>query len=264
MCVRLPSGHRGRSGPADRSNAGHHASHGPCGRRERPWLIRPLSTGHRCSYYSMPKRLAGRRRPELEGPLAGCLAQHADALNRHFIAQSRSLGLGCRTEGASRALPAFSPRVTGCDISFIIRAHPLSADAAPKLPKNPAILRPVLVAPYRQMATRPKGLPAPLGECGDPPTRVRITADSSQMSSSFAIHPCGEIMGQIDQHNRAIAGATHYYFDPADRDSLPHTMKTARTVAVAIDAGLYRERSPKRRLGFTPNDAAKIPDAWSH
>ena len=58
----------------------------------------------------------------------------------------------------------------------VVRPHPVSADSIPRLPRDPAILCPVLFAPYKRMDERLTELLAAVKEHGDPSVRVRVTA----------------------------------------------------------------------------------------
>src|ERR1022692_2239078 len=92
----------------------------------------------------------------------------------------------------TRILPRARSRIT-------VRPHPVSADAVPRLPRDPAILCPVLFAPYKRMAQRLTELLAAMEDYPDASVRVRVTADSRDVPSSLASNPRIEFVGQLDQ-----------------------------------------------------------------
>ena len=73
-------------------------------------------------------------------------------------------------ERVRRALPAAGTRI-------VVRAHPVSAGSIPAGRRDPAILCPVLFAPYKQMGERLAELLAALRRLGPRSVRVRVTAD---------------------------------------------------------------------------------------
>ena len=139
---------------------------------------------------------------------------------------------------------------------IVVRAHPVSADPAPRPPREPMIICPVLFAPYKQMAERISGLLRVVGELEDASVRVLVTADRAEVPVAIASHPRTRLAGRLPHaelrelraHSRAI------YF-PTDLESFGYPLAEARVSGqpvIACDTEQNREIAGPALCGYAP------------
>jgi glycosyltransferase involved in cell wall biosynthesis len=150
-----------------------------------------------------------------------------------------------------RVLPGACSRI-------VVRPHPVSADAIPRLPREPAILCPVLFAPYKQMAERLTDLLAAIEDYGDPSVRVRVTADRADVTPSLASNPRIEFLGRLDPAElRNIWGRSRAVYFPTGLESFGYPLAEARVSGqpvIARDTAQNREVAGPALRGFSPGD----------
>jgi glycosyltransferase involved in cell wall biosynthesis len=145
---------------------------------------------------------------------------------------------------------------------IVVRAHPVSADPPPRLPREPMIICPVLFAPYKQMAERISGLLEVVSELGDASVRVLVTADQAEVPVAIACHPRTRLAGRLPYaelrelraHSRAI------YF-PADLESFGYPLAEARVCGqpvIACDTAQNREIAGPALFGYVPGDPGSL------
>jgi Glycosyl transferases group 1 len=155
----------------------------------------------------------------------------------------------------TRILPSARSRIA-------IRPHPVSADAVPRLPRDPAILCPVLFAPYKRMTQRLAELLAALEDCADASVRVRVTADRCDVTVALACSPRIEFVGQLGQHElRQLWGRSRAIYFPTGLESFGYPLAEARVSGqpvIARDTGQNREIAGPALCGFIPGDRASL------
>jgi glycosyltransferase involved in cell wall biosynthesis len=155
-------------------------------------------------------------------------------------------------ERVSRILPGAQRRI-------VVRPHPVSADAIPRLPRDPAaILCPVLFAPYKQMTRRLTDLLAAIEEHGDPTVHVRVTADRVDVTQSLAANPRIQFLGRLDQDElRNVWGRSRALYFPTDLESFGYPLAEARVSGqpvIALDTAQNREIAGPALRGFSDGD----------
>lgn len=155
----------------------------------------------------------------------------------------------------TRVMPGVKHRV-------VVRPHPVSADSIPRLPRDPAILCPVLFAPYKQMDERLTELVAAVKEHGDPSVRVRVTANAADLPSSLATDPWIDFVGQVDQHDlRQVWARSRAIYFPTGLESYGYPLAEARVSGqpvIARDTAQNREIAGPALCGFTPGDPGSL------
>jgi hypothetical protein len=152
-------------------------------------------------------------------------------------------------ERVRRVLPDLGHRV-------VPRLNPVSPGSIPRIPRDHAILCPVLFAPYKAMAERLTELLAAIEECGDSSVRVRVTAHRNEMPPELADHARIDLVGRLSladlrrlwAHSRAI------YF-PTGIESFGYPLAEARVSGqpvIALDTAQNREIAGPALCGFTP------------
>jgi glycosyltransferase involved in cell wall biosynthesis len=160
-------------------------------------------------------------------------------------------------ERVSRAVPAAQGRIA-------VRAHPVSPNSVPKVPRDAAILCPVLFAPYKRMDERLGELVAALDEPADPIVRVRVTASPGDLPAPLAVDPRIDFLGRLSPHElrEAWARSRAIYF-PTDLESFGYPLAEARVSGhpvLARDTAQNREIAGTALCGFQPGD----PDSLRH
>jgi len=187
-------------------------------------------------------RAASRR----EGAVVRLAARRSDVL----VAPSTAMA-----ERVTRALPGVRSRIH-------VRAHPVSADAIPTLPRDPAILCPVLFSPYKLMADRLTELLVAIGNCGDPSVWLRVTAEPAEVPAALAGNPKIELVGRLgyDELRRLWARSRAIYF-PTGIESFGYPLAEARVSGqpvIARDTSQNREIGGHALCGFAPGDTASL------
>jgi glycosyltransferase involved in cell wall biosynthesis len=160
-------------------------------------------------------------------------------------------------ERVTRALPAAATRL-------VVRAHPVSADSAPAAVRDPAILCPVLFAPYKRMDDRLAELLTAVEEAGDPSVRVRVTATAGELPAALAADPHFDFLGQLSPHElRAAWTRSRAIYFPTGLESFGYPLAEARAngyPVIARDTDQNREIAGAALCGFQPGD----PDSLRH
>jgi hypothetical protein len=146
-----------------------------------------------------------------------------------------------------------------------VRPHPVSAIPALKLPRDPAILCPVLFSPYKMMAERLTELLAAIDDCCDPAVRLRVTADPGEVPPALASQPRLEIVGRQrhDELRNLLARSRAIYF-PTGIESFGYPLAEARAMGqpvIARDTSQNREIAGQALCGFTVGDAESLRSA---
>jgi glycosyltransferase involved in cell wall biosynthesis len=148
---------------------------------------------------------------------------------------------------------------------IVVRPHPVSPDTIVTLRRDPAILCPVLFAPYKQMTDRLSELLASMDEYGDPSIRVRVTAEPAELPQSVASHSKIELVGRLDhaalRHLWASSRAIYY---PTGIESFGYPLAEARVLGqpvIARDTEQNREIAGRALCGFTQGDAPSLQSA---
>jgi glycosyltransferase involved in cell wall biosynthesis len=161
-------------------------------------------------------------------------------------------------ERVTRVLPYVRGRIR-------VRAHPVSADAIPDLPREPAILCPVLFSPYKQMTERLTELLAAIEATGDPAVTLRVTADRGELPDALAAHPRVEFVGRLGHGElRRLWGRSRAIYFPTGIESFGYPVAEARASGwpvIARATPQNREIGGSALCGFTPDDPASLADA---
>lgn len=141
---------------------------------------------------------------------------------------------------------------------LVVRPHPVSADAVPQLPRDAAILCPVLFAPYKQMTERLTELLAAIEDCGDPSVRVRITTGHGDVTPALAGDPRIDFVGQLDHHQlRQLWASSRAIYFPTGLESFGYPLAEARVSGqpvIARDTAQNREIAGQALCGFIAGD----------
>ena len=184
-------------------------------------------------------------------PSLRAAARWQAAVVRLAAVRSDVLIAPCTTmaERVTRILPRIRSRV-------VVRPHPVSADSVPRLPRDPAILCPVLFASYKRMNERLAELLAALE--GDPAVRVRVTASPADLPWSLASDPRIEFLGQLDQRDlRQVWARSRAIYFPTGLESFGYPLAEARVSGqpvIARDTAQNSEIAGPALCGFTPGD----------
>ena len=158
----------------------------------------------------------------------------------------------------ARILPSMRARI-------VVRPHPVSADSVPRLPRDMAILCPVLFAPYKQMTQRLAELLAVIEDYPDPAVRLQVTADCRDVARSIAGSARVEFVGRLDQHNlRQFWARSRAIYFPTGLESFGYPLAEARVSGqpvIARDTAQNREIAGQALCGFVDGDQASLRDA---
>jgi glycosyltransferase involved in cell wall biosynthesis len=161
-------------------------------------------------------------------------------------------------ERVRRILPGARSRI-------VVRPHPVSSGGFPRLPRDMAILCPVLFAPYKQMTSRLTELLEGIEDLGDPSVRVRVTADRREVAASLAGNPRIEFVGQLDQRDlRKLWARSRAIYFPTGLESFGYPLAEARVngqPVIARDTSQNREIAGPALCGFTPGDRDSLRSA---
>ncbi len=158
----------------------------------------------------------------------------------------------------TRILPSARSRIA-------VRPHPVSADAVPRLPRDPAILCPVLFAPYKRMTQRLTELLTAIEDHADPSVRIRVTAERCDVPPVLACSPRIEFVGQLEQQELCqLWGRSRAIYFPTGLESFGYPLAEARASGqpvIARDTGQNREIAGAALCGFMPGDKASLQRA---
>jgi glycosyltransferase involved in cell wall biosynthesis len=145
---------------------------------------------------------------------------------------------------------------------IVIRPHPVSANSIPVLPRDAAILCPVLLESYKQMAERLTDMLLAMDTYGDPSVRLRVTADRAELPASVTNHPRVESMGRLSYSElRQIWGRSRAIFFPTGIESFGYPLAEARVSGhpvIGLDTSQNREIAGPALCGFNANDPTSL------
>jgi Glycosyl transferases group 1 len=151
----------------------------------------------------------------------------------------------------TRTLPGLADRV-------VMRHHPVAPDSIPRLPREPAILCPVLFSPFKGMIERLAELLAAMDDAADAAVRLRVTADQAELPESLARHPRVERVGRIDhQALRKLWARSRAIYFPTSIESFGYPLAEARVhgqPVIALDIEQNREVAGPALCGFTAGE----------
>ena len=155
------------------------------------------------------------------------------------------------TERIATVMPDLGRRV-------VVRLHPVSPPATPRLPGGPVILCPVLFAPHKQM---PQRLTEPLtavDDLDDPSVRVQVTAYEAEVPAAVACHPQVELVGHLPHRElREMWARSRAIYFPTDLESFGYPLAEARVSGlpvIARDTALNREIAGPALCSYTLGD----------
>jgi glycosyltransferase involved in cell wall biosynthesis len=172
----------------------------------------------------------------------------------HLTAQRSDVIVAPSTAMAERIAtvrPDLSSRV-------VVRLHPLSAPAAPRVPSDPVILCPVLFSSWKQMPQRLIELLHAIDDLGDPSVRVRVTADAPEVPAAVACHPRVEVVGRLScGEAREMQARSRAIYFPSGLESFGYPLAEARASGmpvIARDSAQNREIAGPALCGYIQGD----------
>jgi glycosyltransferase involved in cell wall biosynthesis len=163
-------------------------------------------------------------------------------------------------ERVTRILPMVSNRV-------VVRPHPVSADSLSPEPRDPAILCPVLFAPYKRMEERLAELLTAIDEHGDPSVKLRVTASPEDLPPSIAANPRIEFVRRVDQQDlRQVRASSRAIYFPTGLESFGYPLAEARVSGqpvIARDTAQNREIAGPALCGFALGDRDSLRAAMA-
>lgn len=203
--------------------------------------------------------LTDREEASLEPSLRAYLRQRTPlvrlACHRSHVLVAPSTAMA---ERIVRVMPSLRARVA-------VRPHPVSPDSIPGLPREPNILCPVVFASYKQMDRHLIELLNALDESGDPETRLRVTANRSEVPTHVADHPRVDLVGRLDHHElRQLWGRNRVIYFPPGLESFGYPLAEARASGhpvIARDTAQNREIAGPALCGYAVGDAASLGQA---
>ncbi len=203
--------------------------------------------------------------------LTGSEASHLDPALRASVSREAAVVRLCARRADVLVVPstAMAERVTrilpGVRNRVVVRPHPVSADSVPRLPRDPAILCPVLFAPYKRMDERLAELLAAVRCCGDPSVRVRVTAGPADLPASLASDPRIDLVGHADQQDlREVWARSRAIYFPTGLESFGYPLAEARVSGqpvIARDTAQNREIAGLALCGYSPGDPESLARA---
>jgi glycosyltransferase involved in cell wall biosynthesis len=150
---------------------------------------------------------------------------------------------------------------------IVVRAHPVSAEPPPRLPRDPTIICPVLFAWYKQMEERLSRLLRVVGELADTSVRVLVTADRAEVSSATACHPRVGLVGRLPHAGlRELRARSRAVYFPTDLESFGYPLAEARVSGqpvIALDTAQNREIAGPALCSYDPGDLDSLRRAVS-
>ncbi|MGC1579857.1 MAG: glycosyltransferase, partial [Candidatus Acidiferrales bacterium] len=157
-----------------------------------------------------------------------------------------------------RVLPDLAGRV-------VMRHHPVAADSIPSLPRETAILCPVLFSPYKGMIDRIAELLAAMDDLADDTLRLRVTADRAEVPEALANNPRIDLVGRLDHRAlRELWARSRVIYFPPGVESFGYPLAEARVngqPVIALDTEQNREVAGAALFGFTIGDADSLRNA---
>lgn len=161
-------------------------------------------------------------------------------------------------ERVSEILPTVRSRIS-------VRAHPVSVGSVPELPRDPAILCPILFAPYKRMDDRLSELLAAVNGSAEPSIRVRVTASPADLPAALASDPRLEFVGRIDQNQlRQVWARSQAIYFPTGLEAFGYPLAEARASGrpvIARDTAQNKEIAGPALCGFISGDPESLRHA---
>jgi glycosyltransferase involved in cell wall biosynthesis len=175
------------------------------------------------------------------------------------LAARRSDVLVVPSTAMAERVAAAEPGLRG---RIVVRAHPVSADPPPQLPREPMIICPVLFAPYKHMAERISGLLRVVSELEDASVLVLVTADRAEVPVAIASHPRTRLAGRLPHAElRELRAHSRAIFFPSDLESFGYPLAEARVSGhpvIACDTEQNREIAGPALCGYVPGDPCSL------
>ena len=185
----------------------------------------------------------------LRASVVHCAARRADTL----VVPSTAMA-----ERVTRVLPQVAERI-------VVRPHPVSADAIPRMSRRPVILCPVLFSPFKGMTERLTDLVGALDEVVDSSVRLLVTANISEVPAALTSHPRIDLVGRLDHRDlRQLWASSQAIYFPTELESFGYPLAEARVSGhpvIALDTTLSREIAGPALCGFRHGDAASLRQA---
>jgi glycosyltransferase involved in cell wall biosynthesis len=158
-------------------------------------------------------------------------------------------------ERVIRILPDVRGRV-------VVRMHPVSPDAIPWLPREPAVLCPVLFGSYKKMTDRIRELIAAVDAIAPPQVRILITGGADEVPPSVAGHRRVTLVGQLRHADlcQLWARSQAIYF-PSRLESFGYPLAEARVSGhpvIACDTEQSREIAGPALCGYQADDSESL------
>jgi glycosyltransferase involved in cell wall biosynthesis len=154
-----------------------------------------------------------------------------------------------------QAMPGVSDRV-------VIRPHPVSAGPPRATGAEPAIVCPVLFAPYKHMPQRLCELLTALDAHDDPRVRVWVTAEDGEVPAGLAAHPRVDLLGRRrGEESSVLVGRARAVYFPGGLESFGYPLAEARVAGrpvIAGDTTQNREIAGQALCGYTPGDPGSL------
>ena len=175
------------------------------------------------------------------------------------LAAHRSDVLVVPSTAMAERVAAIAPGLRG---RIVVRAHPVSAEPAPRLTRERVIICPVVFEPYKPMAERLGALLRVLGELGEDPVRVLVTADRTELPEELTCDPRVQLIGRLP-HNRLNEWRkrSRAVFFPTELESFGYPLAEARVSGqpvVACDTEQNREIAGRALCGYVPDDPGSL------
>jgi len=161
-------------------------------------------------------------------------------------------------ERIAMVIPSLHSRV-------VVRPHPVSADSIPILPRDPAILCPVLFESYKRMTGRLTQMLSAIDVCGDSSLQLRITATKAQVPADLANNSRIEFLGPLSHRELCdVWGRSRVIYFPTDLESFGYPLAEARVSGhpvIGLDTEQNREIAGSALCGFTSGDPVSLRSA---
>lgn len=161
-------------------------------------------------------------------------------------------------ERVARTMPVLRSRI-------IPRLNPVSPDLIPNLPREDAILCPVLFASYKNMTARLTELLTAIDETGETSVRLIATASRAEVPAELADHKRVELVGHLPHADlRGLWARCRAIYFPTGLESFGFPLAEARVSGhpvIARDTAQNREIAGPALCGFIPHDMASLRSA---
>jgi hypothetical protein len=178
------------------------------------------------------------------------------------LAARRADVLVVPSTGMAKRVTSTLPSLAG---RVLMRHHPVTADSIPRLPREPAILCPVLFSPHKGMINRITELLTAIDDVADAAVRLRVTADPAEVPETLARHPRIDRVGRLDHHAlRELWARSRAIYFPTDIESFGYPLAEARVLGqpvIALDTEQNREVAGPALCGFTAGDLDTLRSA---